>query len=562
MNNFQQLSTKCSKALVFGFFSWYRGPMSTVKMPLSKDQLKGFKKDLLIDMVIALSGQIEDLNEKLDLLTEKINVLTNNEFGRQSETRAALDDILGPLFNEAEVIVSEASPEELAEPAASDITPKERRPHPKGKRADMLKDIPRTEIIHELTGDDLICQCGGNLNPVGRELTQRLVLHPAHFELEDHYIWTYKCGSCGKMIRADSPLSIFNGSLATPSLLAGIATAKFVNAMPFDRIEKSFADCDLTITRQTMARWMIRVAEDYFSLIYDRMKEELLKNSIIHADETTVVVSRDGRKAGAKSYMWVYTDHNSKHPVVIYEYQKTRAAVHPKEFLEDFKGWLCCDGYEAYHSLGSDITVCGCWTHARRHYVNAAKALKDLPNRSGELAVSEKALKLIAEMFRLDDSWAGLPYQERLELRNTELKEKMGQYFDWVESVRDSVPPKSETGKGLTYSLNQKEYLLGLLSNPDVPLDNSEAERKIRNFVISRKNFVTIDTIAGAQASAIMFSMSETLKANGLKAHDYFKYLLEEMPKHMGDSHKDMSFLERLLPWSDKLPEDLRKTKK
>ena len=191
--------------------------------------------------------------------------------------------------------------------------------------------------------------------------------------------------------------------------------------------------------------------------------------------------------------------------------------------------------------------------------MDAAKALMNLSHRKSELTIAEQAIQRIADLFHTDNSWKELSRQERMELRNTELKEKMEDYFDWIESVRDEVPPKSETGKGITYSLNQKEYLMGVLTNPDVPLDNSEAERKIRSFVVSRKNFVLVDTIAGAQASAVMFSMSETLRANGLKAYEYFRYVLEEMPKYMGKNFKDHTFVDDFLPWSDKLPAELRK---
>ena len=191
--------------------------------------------------------------------------------------------------------------------------------------------------------------------------------------------------------------------------------------------------------------------------------------------------------------------------------------------------------------------------------MDAAKALMNLSHRKSELTIAEQAIQRIADLFHTDNSWKELSRQERMELRNTELKEKMEDYFDWIESVRDEVPPKSETGKGITYSLNQKEYLMGVLTNPDVPLDNSEAERKIRSFVVSRKNFVLVDTIAGAQASAVMFSMSETLKVNGLKAYEYFRYVLEEMPKYMGKNFVDHTFVDDFLPWSDKLPAELRK---
>ena len=540
--------------------------MGTKKHTLTKAQLNNIKKPTLVDLTYSLIGEVNQLQNTVDQLQERLNVLTNEDFGRRSEKQSVLDDLEGLFFNESEVIVSESTEEELKEPAPEDINPylsKEKKPHPKGTRSAVIGELKQATETCKLDEADMKCICGGTLKYTGKKQIQKLEFHPSYFEVINYEVWEYECTRCGEKVRADGPVPIFEGSLATPSLLAGIATAKFTNAMPYDRMEKYFEQLDAFIPRQTMARWMIRVAEIYFSPIYDRMKLELLlRNKIIHADETTAVVSKDGRKAGAKSYMWVYTDENSEHPVVIYEYQKTRAGKHPKEFLDGFKGWLCCDGYEAYHSLSEDITICGCWAHARRHFSNAVKALSNLPHRSAEMSISEQALTKIGEMFNLDNSWRNLSYEEHLELRNTELKDKMDEYFEWVESVIDMVSTKTETGKGLKYSLNQKKYLLGLLSNPDVPLDNSEAERKIRNFVVARKNFVLIDTIAGAEASAIMFSMSETLKANGLKAHDYFKYVLTEMPKHMNDSSKDMSFLDDLLPWSDKLPESIHKKQK
>mgnify|MGYP002852455056 CR=1 FL=1 len=476
-HNFPKPSTKCFQALVLAVFSCYGCTMSTFKQPLTKEQLKGFKKDILIDMILDLSDKLNDMNDKLDQLTERINVLTDGRFGRQSESRSVLEDLLGSYFNEAEVIVSEAMPEELEEPSGEDIQPeKGRMPHPKGSRKELLAHLEHEELLHELPDNAMSCEdCGGTLKPIGKELTQRLRFQPASFVLEDHYVYNYKCQDCGKILSADRPLTIFEGSLASPSLLSGIATAKYSNAVPFDRMEQNFRDLDVVLPKQTMARWMIRIANEYFIFVYERMKEELLENSIVHADETTVLVSKDGRKAGAKSYMWVYTDEKGKHPVVIYEYQKTRASKHPKTFLEFYNGWLCCDGYGGYHNLGDGITVCWCWAHARRYYTNAAKALKDLPHRAGELSIAEEVIQRIADMFHTVNSWKDLPYRERLELRNTELKEMMYSYFEWIESVRDQVSRKNETGKGITYSLNQKEYLLAVLSNPDIPLDNSEA---------------------------------------------------------------------------------------
>lgn len=531
----------------------------------TEEQLNSFSKNLLVQMVLSNQAQIAKLNDSIIQLTERINVLLSNQYGRKTERSSQIEGQLEFCFNEAEITIVEASSEELREPTIEDIHPgqeeaKKRKPHPKGKREPDLSALEEREISYELPEDRRICECGGSLKDIGKQTTTRLEFHPAYFEVIRQVVHSYKCTDCGKIIRADHPLPLFEGSLATPSLIAGIMTGKFVNAVPLARLEKAFADHGARILRQTQARWMIRTAEVYFSLLVDRFTEELLRSEVIHADETTAIVSRDGRPAGRKSYMWVYTKESDHHPVVIYEYQKTRAAAHVKEFLRDYKGWLCCDGYEAYHNLSSDITVCGCWAHARRHYANAEKVLKKDSSRGAELSVASEALRRIGDLFHTDKQWKDLPGEERQARRETELKPKVEEYFCWVKSKIGSVPPKSETGKGLAYSMNQKEYLLGFLTNPDVPLDNSEAERKIRNFVVARKNFILIDTIAGAEASAILFSMSETARANNLKPYDYFKYLLEELPKHMKDDHRDMRFLDDLLPWSDKLPAEIRKT--
>ena len=541
--------------------------MKEQKQPFSRDEIHNFTKPLLEEMVIRLLDQIDSLNGQIAELTERINVLLSNQYGRKTERSDQCEHQMEFLFNESEITIIDASEAELKEPTISEInpnhsedeTPPSKKPHLKQSRTELLKELPETVIPYEIPEDQRQCACGGTYRYIGKNVVTRLEFHPATFEVIKQVIHSYKCSSCGKIVRADHPLPVFEGSLASPSVIAGIIMAKFVNALTYYRLEDSFAHNNALISRQTMARWIIRTAEVYFSLLYDRMKQELLSRSIIHADETTVEITNDGRPAGAKSFMWTYTTEGDDRPVVLFEYRKTRAHAHAKNFLKDYRGWLCCDGYEAYHRLDPGITVCGCWVHAKRHYANAVKALKNLPKRSSELTVSEEAVRRIGDLFHTDNQWKDLPYEEHLRKRETELRPKMEDYFRWVESNIGTVPPKTETGKGLTYSRNQKQYLLGCLTNPEVPLDNSEAERKIRRFVISRKNFVLIDTIAGAEASAIMFSMSETVRANNLKPYEYFKYLLEEMPKHMKESHKDMSFLDDLLPWSESLPPELRK---
>ncbi|WP_330620984.1 IS66 family transposase [Anaerobutyricum hallii] len=272
---------------------------------------------------------------------------------------------------------------------------------------------------------------------------------------------------------------------------------------------------------------------------------------------------KDGTDAGSKSFMWVYcTGGGEEKAVILYEYQKTRKADHPEKFLKDYEGVCVTDGYQVYHKLAKekgDLTVAGCWAHARRRYEEAVKAL---PAKSRKSSLAWQALEQINMIYHVDNTLKELTPEERKKRRQDSVKPLVEAYFAWVkEKKKDGrIAEKSKTGKGLSYSLNQEEYLKVFLENGNVPLDNNAAERAIRNFCIGRKNWVIIDTIRGAQSSAMIYSIAETAKANHLKPYEYFEYLLEEIPKHMDD--KDLSFCEDLLPWSPTLLEKCRKTEK
>lgn len=541
--------------------------MKSEKINLNRINLNKCSKEILIQMIERMSEEQEKLNKSVSSLEEQLNVLRREKFGRKTEKNEQPDHQYTLVFNEAEVLIVDPTLEQ-SEPCAKDMVPAlvEEKPtkksHPKKKASEStLKNLKANDVYHELEGKALECECGGTFKAIGEDSYDELIFHASYFELRKHHVKSYSCDKCHSIKRANHPPVLFPKSMASPSLISGIMTGKYVNALPFNRIEKAVNDADVFINRQTMARWMIKASDLYFSLIYDRMKEELLKLNVIHADETTVEVSKDGRSAGSKSYMWVYTGAEKDPKIVIFEYQKTRSAKHPKEFLKNYKGYLCCDGYQAYHSLSDDIIIAGCWSHSRRHFSNAEKVLKNQENRKQEFGISREALNRIGEFFKMDKQWKNLSYEEHLEKRQKELKPKVLDYFEWIKSKQNKVSLKTETGKGISYSINQEKYLLAFLENPNVPLDNSEAERKIRNFVIGRKNFVLVDTIKGAESSAIMYSIAETVKANNLKCREYFEYVLTELPKHMDDNSKNMGFIDDLLPWSDKLPDELKKTK-
>lgn len=308
-----------------------------------------------------------------------------------------------------------------------------------------------------------------------------------------------------------------------------------------------------------MANWVIEGAGRYLGLLYDRLHKEIYQSPVMQADETPVLVNKDGRKVGAKSYMWIYRTGKmyDKPPIILYEYQRTRNTSHPREFLKDYAGTVVTDGYQVYHTLEKereDLKIAGCWSHARRRFANVVKAVGKEKSK-GTLAYG--ALKQIGAIYKLEEGLADLSYADRASQRKLVVKPLVEAFFEWVKEKQEEVMPKSETGKGFNYCLNQERYLKVFLNDGRVPLDNNAAEQAIRGFCIGKANWHLIDTIEGARSSAIIYSIAETAKANHLKPYDYFEHLLAEIPKHMED--KDLGFLDKLLPWSKALPENCRK---
>ena len=289
-----------------------------------------------------------------------------------------------------------------------------------------------------------------------------------------------------------------------------------------------------------------------------------LQAHVNQCDETTLEVIHDGRPAGSTSYMWVHlTGELSPVPkIIVYEYQKTRHSDHPKEYYKDFNGILMTDGLEQYHKLAREregLINANCLAHARRHYANAIKAMGKGNPEAVKASVAYKALVQIGAIYELEGALKDLSPEERLKERQTSIKPLIEAYFTWVKEILASgtVLPKTETAKGLQYSVNQEEYLKVFLTDGEVPIDDSASERALRNFTIGRKNWVTINTVRGAQASAIIYSITETARANNLNVYYYIKHLLTELPQLIDkNGNIEQSLLEPLMPWSKSLPAD------
>lgn len=541
-----------------------RGPVMAAKY--TEEQLNNVDKSLLITMFLNQQEQLESLkqellasNEKMQKMMEQLILSNQERFGRSSEkmedaSQICFMEVDGNIvfFNEAEAVC------DLTAEEPEDLVIKKTKQ--KGKREKDLADIPVTRIDHYMSEEQLMKEFGADgWKQLPDVISKRYRFIPAKVEVEEHHIGVYAGKKEDRIIKADHPKGLLHGSLVSPSLAAAIINGKYVNAVPLYRLEQEFSRYGLAITRQNMANWCIRLGEEYLSILYDYLHEEIYSYPVIQADETPVLVNKDGRKAGSKSYMWVYrSGHLYKdRQIVLYEYQLTRNASHPREFLKDYSGVCVTDGYQVYHTLEKEkeeLTIAGCWVHCRRRF---DEALKTIPKAVQKDSESFLLMKQIQAIYREEGKLKELSSEERLTQRQLVVKPLVDAFFVYLKKL--NVSSKDKFGDAVGYALNQERYLRVFLENGDVPIDNNASERAIRGFCVGKKNWQMIDTINGAKTSAIIYSIVETAKANNLKPYDYIQYILEEIPKHMND--KDRTFLENLLPWSENLPAEIRKNK-
>jgi len=533
----------------------------------TEEQLNSVDKSFLIQLLLQQQEQLEAItkelhasNEKMQFLMEQVILGKQNRFGRSSEkmedtSQICFREVDGTIvfFNEAEAVcdLNAAEPEDLELKSP-------KQPKRKGKKESDLSGLTVRRIDHYLSEEELEIEFGVNgWKQLPDAISKKYHFVPARVEVEEHHIGVYASKTDEHMVQADHPKALLHGSLLSPSLGAAIINGKYVNAVPLYRLEQEFQRYGLQITRQNMANWCIRLAEEYLSILYDHLHEELYFYHVIQADETPVLVNHDGRGAGSKSWMWVYRSGHlyQDRQIVLYEYQQTRNASHPREFLKGYDGICVTDGYQVYHTLEKELeelTIAGCWVHCRRRF---DEALKLIPKPSQKESDAFLLMKQIQAIYREEGKLNDLSSDERLKQRQAVIKPLVDAFFAYLKTI--NVSKKDKFGDAVRYALNQEKYLRVFLTDGDVPIDNNASERAIRGFCIGKKNWQMIDTIHGAKSSAIIYSIVETAKANNLKPFDYVQHLLEEIPKHMND--KDCSFLEDLLPWSEKLPAGIRK---
>ena len=510
---------------------------------------------LLIDENTKLKEKVILLQKENDFLREKFKLAQHRQFGASSEKSP---DQIDWLFNEAEATADAALAESdtavTAGTTEADITSTATSTKKKTGRKPLPADLPRETRLIDLSDAEKICPCcNGDLHKIGEEKSEQLEYIPASLKVIETLRPKYACRACEKnatatpIVIAPMPASPIPKSMATPSLLAHIIGNKYQLALPLYRQEIVFKQLNIDLKRNTLSNWIMRSA-DVLEKLLQPLKTTLLTQAAIHADETPVTVLQDEK---IHHYMWVYCsgrdspDPNSPaNNIVIYDYQPSRAAAGPKAFLGGYKGYLQVDGYAAYESTGA--TLAGCMAHARRKFIDAQKM-----QVKGKVGRADWAVAHIQKLYRVETQITDKTPQEKYALRQLHAVPLLTEFKAWLDKSAQQTNPKSMLGEAVAYTLRQWEKLITYTQHGQLCIDNNRAERAVKPFVIGRKNWLFSNTASGAKASAILYSIIETAKANGLNPVRYVEHLLTEIPKRdAGDSLMD------LMPWTVKLSGD------
>jgi len=518
-------------------------PIALHQLPDDIDALKSLLADQAakLDQFVAHNEQLTTQNQRYQAqvltLTEQLNLALARRYAASSE-KFSPDQIC--FFDEAE-LDSAAVPDPSADSDDDEIMVAAHQRKKRGRKP-LPDHLPRVDVIHELAESERHCDHDGRLlSEIGEVISEQLDIVPAKIQVLRHIRKKYAC-DCGQCIKiAPLPAQPIPKSMASPGLLAHITVSKYQDALPLYRQETILQRIGVDIPRATLANWMIKAGCLVQPLI-NLMHDQLLSHDIIQMDETTVqVLKESGKKAQSKSYLWLQRGGPPKHPVVLYHYDPGRGAGVAKRLLDGFKGYLQTDGYDGYNAAVAvnHLTHVGCMAHARRKFSEAVKA----QGRNKKRGKAHRGLTLIQKLYRVEKQARKLTHDERYAQRQLHARPILDEIRVWLDQVLGQVPPTSATGKALHYLHNEWPKLIRYLDDGRLEIDNNAAENAIRPFVVGRKNWLFSDSVKGVNASANLYSLIETAKANGLEPYAYLRYLFAELPKA-----QTVDAIEALLP--------------
>lgn len=501
------------------------------------------------------------IQQERDNFKEQVDYLTKKLFGSSSEKGAC--DIPGQmnLFNEAESEMDPAA--ETSDRLAATEKPEKAEKPDRKKRStneERLKGIPVKKVMPEPDATDLTCsKCGGEMVPIGTEFVRReLKIIPARATVIEYYSVNYACKSCRQndvtptIIKGKDGKAHMMYGMASASTVAWVVYQKFCNGMPLYRIGQDLGRLGAKISRATLANWVVKNSEAFFAPMYDFFRRKLLERDFAMADETPVqVLHEPERRAQTKSYMWLFrSGEDGDFPIIIYKYSETRAGDTAVDFLDGFRGYLMCDGYSGYNKVKTAKRL-ACWAHIRRYLIDAIPKGKQLDYAQPAV----QGVMYTNQLFDIEDK-IRQKYKTFDAIKEARLKQEkpiIEGFLSWLE--RQNPIRNSRLDKAVTYIRNRKDYLASYLDDGRCSFSNNLSENCIRPFVVGRKGWLFCDTPAGAQASAMAYTMVETAKANKVNVYHYLTFLFDHQPNaQMTDEE-----LEQLAPWNEDVKAEIQR---
>ena len=505
------------------------------------------EKAVAIAVAAAVAATKLEAKAEMQRMIEQIVLARHRQFGVSSE------HIFGQasLFDEAEVLAQSSSEVEDIAPLPPATTPPTQNAEPdkkpgRGKRSPLPAELERIEVLHEVPAEQRTCPCGTPMVVIGEDVSEQLDIVPMQIRVLRHIRKRYGCpGSVHAPITAPLPPQPLPKSNASAAFLAMLLTVKFVDGLPLTRFGKVLSRSGVPVPDQTLARWVIG-ASQMLQPLQNLMRDVLLESPIIHIDETVVQVLKEpDRKPTSQSYMWVQTGGPPDKAVVIYDYESSRSSAVPVRLLHDYRGYLMTDGYTGYNLLArtEGITRLACWAHVRRHFMDAIKV-----QPKGKRGRADDAVAMIAKLYKVESDHKDASDETRLQARQGISVPALAVLRSWMDQTLLTVAPKSTLGKALSYMAKYWSLLTIYTQRGDLPIDNNKCENAIRPFVIGRKGWMFSDTPAGAHASAVLYSLVETAKANGVEPYLWLLRVLTDMP-----AAKTVEDIDALLPWNFKI---------
>jgi transposase len=501
----------------------------------------------LKEIIAEQQTEFKKIQEQNDYLQEMVRLLKNELFGRKSEVRKEPDVDQLQLFTQPEV------------PAPKPVEDVVIEAHSRKKRGrkPLPTDLPREDVIHDIPEAEKQCACGDEMPRIGEEVCEKLDYTPAKLRVIRHIRPKYACKTCegvddpGPTVKIAPPVAqLIPKSIATEGLLAHVVVSKFADGLPLYRQQKIFTRNGVNLSRATLAGWVIQASGKCLPIL-ELLANEIRGGPLINIDESPLQVLKEpGRKNTTKSYMWVFCGGLPDRKAVVYQYHPTRSGQVPLDFIGKYRGYVQSDAFAGYEQVArkDGIVHLGCWTHARRNFMDVVKTRKK--NRGGKAPVrglADEALDFIGHLYAIEKKARGqaLSCNEIYQLRQKESKPILEQFKLWLEANLPLTPPKGLLGKAIQYTLNHWEKLIVYIEDGYLKPDNNVPENALRPFVLGRKNWLFAGAPKGAEASATFFTLIETAKANGLEPYAYLRYIFEKLP--LLESTDDC---EELLPWN------------